>query len=617
MSDSDDSDLTMDLEQVGKISLPTLESLKSLPMSAELLRDAARRNFASGSLAIDNYFSSRRELVQAFIDDLISGFSLQSAFDRIQPVTTKLSQVVNEAVHLPIEGEDDEKYHEPGGVRPVVIHEAGPIIESLVIPDEQPLLDRYAKLTLLEPGDFADQKVMRQKIKDILGLAELSGAQKSVLIQKLMTQSYYQKKKLEGQPIEAEIEDVAGDSGDSDTSSLFSSEDEAFNDDHRVRLTMMDKAPTQYADGILGCQHYQRNCKVECPICKRWFTCRFCHDAVVKDHALPRNQIRHVLCMFCSTPQRPAQYCINPDCGKILAEYYCDKCKLFDNDPVKDIYHCDDCGICRLGLGLNQDFFHCRNCDACISIELKEGGHRCIENSTHADCPICEEYMFNSTRTVCVMSCGHAIHQSCYDEYTQHSYKCPICSRTITNMETQFRVMDNEIDEQPLPPPFGNWKCIIKCIDCGGMSICKYHVLGLRCDNCKSYNTMQLKVIKPELGDDEDKVFKATNKGEGLGVIPNTLNTNFGYDQADLLASAVSVGKTDGSVDPEFKNEHDMIEDSYADDFMRIVENLERYSTIGDAFKDWLNTNKEVFSSLSLSNPKKSEKNENEKSNTS
>lgn len=64
-----------------------------------------------------------------------------------------------------------------------------------------------------------------------------------------------------------------------------------------------------------------------------------------------------MLCMFCNTRQPAAQNCANPDCAKRMALYYCGKCKLWDDDPNKHIYHCVDCGICRIGHGLGKDFF--------------------------------------------------------------------------------------------------------------------------------------------------------------------------------------------------------------------------------------------------------------------
>ncbi|OXV05367.1 hypothetical protein Egran_06867 [Elaphomyces granulatus] len=44
---------------------------------------------------------------------------------------------------------------------------------------------------------------------------------------------------------------------------------------------------------ILGCQHYQRNVKLQCYTCKKWYTCRFCHDEV-EDHSLLHSGARGV-----------------------------------------------------------------------------------------------------------------------------------------------------------------------------------------------------------------------------------------------------------------------------------------------------------------------------------
>lgn len=107
----------------------------------------------------------------------------------------------------------------------------------------------------------------------------------------------------------------------------------------------------------LGCQHYERNVKLQCFTCKKWYTCRFCHDAV-EDHSLVRRETRNMLCMLCGTPQKASDMCIN--CGEISAHYYCNICKLWENRKSKPIYHCNDCGICRRGLGLGKDFFHCK-----------------------------------------------------------------------------------------------------------------------------------------------------------------------------------------------------------------------------------------------------------------
>ena len=145
-----------------------------------------------------------------------------------------------------------------------------------------------------------------------------------------------------------------------------------------IRLSPQDLAPTYYQpshvgrdsqrnsiDGedvpkALGCQHYKRNIKLQCSACYKWYTCRFCHDAV-EDHMLNRRATKNMLCVFCGCAQPASEACIR--CHEPAAWYYCDVCKLWDDDPEKSIYHCDDCGICRIGEGLGKDFFHCKVID--------------------------------------------------------------------------------------------------------------------------------------------------------------------------------------------------------------------------------------------------------------
>lgn len=107
----------------------------------------------------------------------------------------------------------------------------------------------------------------------------------------------------------------------------------------------------------LGCRHYRRNIKLQCSACYRWYTCRFCHDGV-EDHSLNRRATRNMLCMLCGCAQSASEVC--SQCGERSARYFCSICKLWDDDPEKSIYHCNDCGICRIGQGLGKDFYHCK-----------------------------------------------------------------------------------------------------------------------------------------------------------------------------------------------------------------------------------------------------------------
>jgi tyrosyl-DNA phosphodiesterase 2 len=107
----------------------------------------------------------------------------------------------------------------------------------------------------------------------------------------------------------------------------------------------------------LGCRHYKRNVKLQCFTCGGWYTCRFCHDET-EDHILPRKETRNMLCMLCGSAQPASDICAN--CGIRAAWYYCGICKLWNDDANKSIYHCADCGICRVGRGIGKDFIHCK-----------------------------------------------------------------------------------------------------------------------------------------------------------------------------------------------------------------------------------------------------------------
>jgi len=259
----------------------------------------------------------------------------------------------------------------------------------------------------------------------------------------------------------------------------------------------------------LGCRHYKRNVKLQCFTCGRWYTCRFCHDEV-EDHVLNRKETRNMLCMLCGCAQRASDLCSN--CGERAAYYYCGICKLWNNDINKSIYHCTDCGICRVGRGLGKDYIHCKashissslaepvltfiqTCGVCVSI-ANEKSHKCIERASDCDCPICGEYLFSSQQSVVFMRCGHGIHRQCHDALMKTSYKCPICSQSVVNMEIQFRNLDRAIESQPMPPQFQDTKAIISCNDCYAKSLVKYHWLGLKCAICDSYNTAQIRISR-------------------------------------------------------------------------------------------------------------------------
>jgi len=126
---------------------------------------------------------------------------------------------------------------------------------------------------------------------------------------------------------------------------------------------------------------------MECPDYKRcgkgkFYPCRLCHDEIhfdneldpKKNHQLNRHAVINVKCLRCSTEQPKGPTCIN--CKEDFSLYFCSICCLYDDKgESKGIFHCDGCGICRVGG--RENFFHCDTCQCCLSIHMK-ASHKCL-----------------------------------------------------------------------------------------------------------------------------------------------------------------------------------------------------------------------------------------------
>lgn len=252
-----------------------------------------------------------------------------------------------------------------------------------------------------------------------------------------------------------------------------------------------------------GCTHYRRRCKIRAPCCNEVFDCRHCHNeakAVEKDdskrHEIVRHKIEKVICSICDTEQSVQQTCEN--CGVCMGEYFCSKCKFFDDDISKEQFHCDACGICRVGG--KENFFHCERCGCCYTTSL-QNKHICVENSMEHNCPVCFEYMFDSLKAMTVLLCGHTMHVSCLAEMYSHSqFSCPICSKSVCNMSWAWQQLNLELALTPMPEAYQNKMVWILCNDCGASSEVLFHVIALQCTSCKSYNTRQTKGPLPNRG---------------------------------------------------------------------------------------------------------------------
>nr|XP_047905673.1 RING finger and CHY zinc finger domain-containing protein 1 [Anser cygnoides] len=230
-----------------------------------------------------------------------------------------------------------------------------------------------------------------------------------------------------------------------------------------------------------GCEHYRRGCLLRVRRRRRGGGADMVGGGGRRRHVGPRASPPGPPA---SRPRQAQQRC--EGCQSLFGEYYCGVCHLFDRD--KKQYHCDECGICRIGP--KEDFFHCSKCNLCLSLSLR-GKHKCIENVSRQDCPICLEDIHTSRVEARVLPCGHLLHKTCYEEMLKEGYRCPLCMHSALDMRRYWRQLDDEVAQTPMPTEYQNIMVEILCNDCNARSTVQFHLLGMKCTNCESYNTAQ------------------------------------------------------------------------------------------------------------------------------
>lgn len=210
-----------------------------------------------------------------------------------------------------------------------------------------------------------------------------------------------------------------------------------------------------------------------------------------KRHELERTAVRELVCALCDTRQPAATSCAS--CGAAFGAYACLRCAFFDDDVRKRQFHCDACGICRVGGADN--FFHCGTCGCCYAASLRNN-HVCVADSMRQNCPICFEYLFDSVRPTAVLPCGHTIHSDCLKEMERHrALACPLCLKSYADLGPVWRRVDDEIAATPMPDEYKDWAVTIACNDCAATGArVPFHVLGHKCPACASYNTRRLAI---------------------------------------------------------------------------------------------------------------------------
>lgn len=244
----------------------------------------------------------------------------------------------------------------------------------------------------------------------------------------------------------------------------------------------VDPDPARYA-----CPHYKRKCKFVTPCCDSLYRCRFCHDDEQK-HTLKRDDVRIVECSSCGERQDVTEKCRK--CNIQFGKYFCYECKLYD-DEDKQQFHCSGCGICRVGGRSN--YFHCHRCDMCLPNHL-QGAHKCVEKVSRSNCPVCQEDIHTSRIPSQIPPCNHLIHKTCFDEMLAAGhYACPLCGISMIPMSEIWRMYDREIAESPMPEEYANLYAGIQCRDCLKASCAPFHLMGMKCQECGSYNTVREK----------------------------------------------------------------------------------------------------------------------------
>ena len=280
-------------------------------------------------------------------------------------------------------------------------------------------------------------------------------------------------------------------------------------------LTDEDREVSYAVGDVMGCQHYQRGCKIRPECCGMWTVCRLCHNAEHEDHEIVRFATKYMMCMHCTTVQKVGQDCHK--CAKRMADYYCGTCKMWSNDPQKPIFHCAECGICRLGV--EGGFKHCHTCGVCYTVETFEK-HKCREGILEGNCPICGEHLGSSIDPVVFMRCSHSIHKSCFSEHIKSSYVCPICQKSLRDMNEYFTHIDRLLSTQRMPPEYRRLKSAIFCNDCEAKTEASFHFMYHKCAKCGSYNTKVVKTFEDPnyVGPPEEDV-----EPEGAVETPDTL----------------------------------------------------------------------------------------------
>lgn len=101
-------------------------------------------------------------------------------------------------------------------------------------------------------------------------------------------------------------------------------------------------------------------------------------------------------------------------------QYYCGLCKLFD-DEDRQQYHCDGCGLCRVG-GRDK-FFHCNTCEMCLPISIVDTHKVSTAQSFH---PLFSHFIYFCAVIFYQLSCPPSLFS--YSSFLSFLFMSSLCS---------------------------------------------------------------------------------------------------------------------------------------------------------------------------------------------
>lgn len=234
-----------------------------------------------------------------------------------------------------------------------------------------------------------------------------------------------------------------------------------------------------------NCKYISNNFSIISKCCDKEYCCRICHD-LTEDHEL-NSFFTKIKCKQCNNQQNYDFYGKNKckSCSlNLTCKYSCLKCHIITNK--KNYTHCDKCGKCYNHKSNN--IIHENN--ICF---LKEENklNKSFKINLQEECSICFSKFSNKLDIIKKLSCGHFLHNGCYEELIKTSYKCPVCCKTILNMANEFEELQKEIEKTELSELYREY-INIYCNDCNSKSNTYFHYKGNLCKNCGSFNTKKV-----------------------------------------------------------------------------------------------------------------------------